>query len=85
MENFSYKTFIAYKSLQVKSIKNDSNHYLYKLGSVHKQFTATVILKLQEEGKLSVQDKLRNIFSTVQIWRTDITLENFLTQYFRHL
>jgi CubicO group peptidase (beta-lactamase class C family) len=30
----------------------------YRIGSITKQFTAAAILKLQEQGKLSVQDKL---------------------------
>ena len=30
----------------------------YRLGSVTKQFTATLIMQLQEEGKLNVEDKL---------------------------
>lgn len=35
---------------------------IYQIGSVTKQFTATVIMRLQEEGKLSVNDKLSQYF-----------------------
>src|SRR5690348_16137735 len=46
----------GYKNADTKTL-NDSNG-IYQIGSITKQFTATVILKLQEEGKLSLQDKL---------------------------
>ncbi len=36
---------------------NDSNS-IYQIGSITKSFTAVVVLKLQEQGKLSLQDKL---------------------------
>ena len=51
---------------------------LCALGSVTKQFTATVILKLQEEGKLSVNDKLNKYFPEFK-YADKITLENLLT------
>ena len=35
---------------------------IFQLGSITKQFTSTVILKLQEEKKLSVSDKLSKYF-----------------------
>ena len=35
-----------------------SPHTKFRIGSITKQFTAAMILKLQEEGKLSVTDKL---------------------------
>src|SRR5450432_3440303 len=56
---------------------NDSNS-IFQIGSVTKQFTATVVLKLQEEGKLSVQDKLGKYFPEFK-YAGEITLENLLT------
>src|SRR5450755_3790732 len=40
---------------------NDTNT-LFQIGSITKSFTAITILKLQEEGKLSVYDKLNKFF-----------------------
>jgi CubicO group peptidase (beta-lactamase class C family) len=42
-------------------VLNDE-HSIFQLGSVTKQFTSAVILKLQEEHKLSVSDKLSKFF-----------------------
>ncbi len=42
-------------------IPNDQNS-IFQIGSITKQFTATVILKLQEEKKLTVSDKLIKYF-----------------------
>jgi CubicO group peptidase (beta-lactamase class C family) len=60
-----------------KNSLNDSNT-IFHIGSVTKQFTATVILKLQEEGKLSVHDKLSTFFPQFK-YANEITLENLLT------
>jgi CubicO group peptidase (beta-lactamase class C family) len=72
---------IFQKSYGVKNVAthslNDSNS-IFQIGSVTKQFTAAVILKLQEEGKLSVQDKLSKYFSEFK-YADEITLENLLT------
>lgn len=38
------------------------SHTVFQLGSVSKQFTAAIILKLEEEGKLKVTDKLAKYF-----------------------
>lgn len=43
------------------SIRNDENT-VFQIGSVTKQFTAVIILKLQEQKKLSVTDKLSKYF-----------------------
>src|SRR6476661_1704575 len=50
----------GYKNADTK-VLNDTNG-IFEIGSITKQFTATVILKLQEEGKLSVNDKLDKYF-----------------------
>lgn len=44
-----------------EGVLNDE-HSIFQLGSVTKQFTSAVILKLQDEHKLSVSDKLSKYF-----------------------
>lgn len=66
----------GYKNFATKSL-NDSNS-IFQIGSVTKQFTSTVILKLQEDGKLSIQDKLSKYFPEFK-YANKITLENLLT------
>jgi len=60
-----------------KSVLNDTNT-IFHIGSITKQFTATVILRLQEEAKLSLQDKLDKYFPQFT-YANEITLENLLT------
>lgn len=50
----------GYRNLK-DSVKHDPNS-IFQIGSVTKQFTATVIMKLQEKKKLSVNDKLSKYF-----------------------
>jgi CubicO group peptidase (beta-lactamase class C family) len=66
----------GYKNADTKVV-NDSNG-IFQIGSITKQFTATVILKLQEEGKLSVHDKLDKYFPQF-LYGNDITIEHLLT------
>jgi CubicO group peptidase (beta-lactamase class C family) len=42
----------------VKSKKIHDSASIFQIGSITKQFTGTIILKLQEEGKLSVSDSI---------------------------
>jgi CubicO group peptidase (beta-lactamase class C family) len=69
------------KGYGFKSVKdstwNDVNT-IYQLGSVTKQFTATIIQQLQEQKKLSVQDKLAKYFPGLPGADT-ITIEHLLT------
>ncbi|MBQ8538449.1 MAG: serine hydrolase [Ruminococcus sp.] len=50
---------------------------LFPIGSISKQFCAATVLLLQEQGKLSVDDKLSKYFPEYTIGR-DITIENLL-------
>ncbi|MEP6682162.1 MAG: serine hydrolase domain-containing protein [Parafilimonas sp.] len=69
-KSYGYKNFAA-------QVLNDSNT-IFQIGSITKQFTATVILKLQEEGKLSVNDKLSKYFPDFK-HADEITIEDLLT------
>jgi len=68
-KSYGYKNF-------ARHILND-NSTIYQIGSVTKQFTSTVILKLQEEGKLSITDNLSKYFPEFK-YAGKITLENLL-------
>jgi len=70
------KKSYGFKNIATHSL-NDSNS-IFQIGSITKQFTSTVILKLQEEGKLSVQDKLSKYFPEFK-YADEINLENLLT------
>jgi CubicO group peptidase (beta-lactamase class C family) len=50
----------------------------FRIGSISKQFTATAILKLQEEGKLSVKDKLSKYIPDFPRGN-EVTLRHLLT------
>jgi CubicO group peptidase (beta-lactamase class C family) len=57
-------------------INHDENS-VFQIGSVTKQFTATIIQKLQMEGKLSVKDKLSKYFPQYA-YANKITLEDII-------
>ena len=69
-KSYGYKNFDTH-------VLNDSNT-IFQIGAITKQFTAAVILKLQEEGKLSVNDKLDTYFPQFK-YAKEITIENLLT------
>ena len=49
------------------------------MGSITKLFTATAIIKLQEEGKLSLDDSLSKYFPSIPIDKAGITIKQLLT------
>ena len=50
----------GYRNAAGKVLNNDQS--IFQLGSITKQFTAAVILKLQQEKKLTVSDKISKYF-----------------------
>jgi CubicO group peptidase (beta-lactamase class C family) len=66
----------GYKNATAKLL-NDSNT-VFQIGSITKQFTSAIILQLQEQHKLSVQDKLSKYIPDYPNGDS-ITIENLLT------
>ncbi|WP_159025639.1 serine hydrolase [Aquimarina sp. Aq78] len=52
---------------------------VFDIGSITKQFTGAAILKLEMQGKLSVEDKLSKYISNIPDDKKDITLHQLLT------
>lgn len=59
------------------SLQNDSNT-IFQVGSITKQFTAAVILKLQEMHQLSMQDRLGKYFPELP-FAEKVTIEQLLS------
>ncbi len=57
---------------------NNSINTCYYTGSVTKQFTATAIMQLKEQGKLSLDDTLKKYFPSYK-YADKITVRNLLT------
>lgn len=49
------------------------------IASISKQFAAAAILKLAEQGRLSVEDSIAGVFETVPADKRDITIHRLLT------
>ena len=61
-----------------ESKKPDDANTIYQIGSVTKQFTSTIILKLAEQNKLALSDKLSKYFPSFPNGNK-ITVEHLLT------
>lgn len=60
-----------------KKTMNDGNT-IFQIGSITKQFTSAIILRLQQEKKLSVHDKLSKYFPSLR-FADSVTIENLLS------
>jgi CubicO group peptidase (beta-lactamase class C family) len=52
---------------------------IFDIGSVSKQFTAAAILRLEEMGRLSVEDRITRFFPDTPADKRDITIHQLLT------
>ena len=66
----------GYKDVEAGT-KADANS-LYQYGSVTKQFTAALVMYLQEKGKLNIHDKLSKYFPDLP-FADSVTIYNLLT------
>ncbi|MEP6713191.1 MAG: serine hydrolase domain-containing protein [Ferruginibacter sp.] len=68
----------AYGYQDIQNKMENTPNTIFQVGSMTKQFTATVVLKLAEQQKLSVDDKISKYFPEIK--RGDeITIKNLLT------
>jgi CubicO group peptidase (beta-lactamase class C family) len=59
--------------------RRQTTETVFSIGSITKQFTAAAIMKLEAEGKLSVNDSLSKHFPNASMDKQNITLHQLLT------
>ena len=68
----------SYGYHDIHNKKQNAHNTIFQVGSITKQFTAAVVLKLAEQHKLSIEDKISKYFPNLK--RGDkITIKNLLT------
>lgn len=68
----------AYGLANIELNVTNKPEYLFNIGSMSKQFTAICILKLAQEGKLSLQDNIKKYLTDYNTHGRNITIENLL-------
>jgi len=71
-----YARAIGYANVSKKQKPNPETKY--RIGSISKTFTATIIMQLQEEGKIDLSDKLASYFEIIPNAK-DITIDQMLS------
>lgn len=74
--NIIYKKGFGYADLEAK--KNIESNTNFRLASITKQFTALSILILENDGKLTLDDKLKKFFPEFPEYGNKITIKNIL-------
>jgi CubicO group peptidase (beta-lactamase class C family) len=69
----------GYGSASLAGKRPNAANNVFCVGSLTKSFTAAAILKLEQQGKLSIDDKLGKFFPQIPADKKDITLHQLLT------
>lgn len=69
----------GYGLAEVENEVPATEHTVYRLGSITKQFTAVAILQLVEQGKLGLQDELTKFLPDYPTQGHEITIHHLLT------
>jgi CubicO group peptidase (beta-lactamase class C family) len=72
-----YSKVKGYSNIELGVKANDSTKF--RIGSNTKQFTAIAVLKLMEEGKLSLTDTIQTVLPDFPVKNYPITIEHLLT------
>jgi CubicO group peptidase (beta-lactamase class C family) len=72
-----YENSFGFSNYETKA--PNTNNSVYGIGSVTKQFTATAILKLVQEGKINLSDKLSSFFPELGETGDEITIHHLLS------
>ncbi len=70
------KKAIGYADASKKVLLTDQ--YRFHIGSIAKEFDAVGIMMLQEQGKLSINDKVAKFFPNLPAWAQKISIRNLL-------
>lgn len=71
-----YKASWGYSDAAKKTMLTQD--YRFRLGSIGKEFNAVGIMKLKEEGKLSLDDKVSKFFPDLPDWADNVSVKNLL-------
>lgn len=71
-----YKNAIGFTDASLKEPLTDK--YRFHIGSIAKEFNAVGIMMLQEQGKLSIDDKVSKFFPELPAWANKVSVKNLL-------
>lgn len=72
-----YRKAYGMANLELNVLNNPE--YVFRIGSMSKQFTAICVLKLAQEGKLNLQEDIKKYLPGYNTHGRHITIENLLT------
>ncbi|MFN8770331.1 MAG: serine hydrolase domain-containing protein [Neisseriaceae bacterium] len=71
------KNLVAGSSTRESQTQDVNEQSLFQIGSITKSFTAAVILRLEEQGKLNINDKVGKFFPEYKEW-ANVTIKQLL-------